>query len=400
VRILFIHQNMPAQFKHLAPALAREGHEVLFLTQREDRELPGVRRFTYRKPANKISTTHGYIRRFEEAVWTGQQVARACLQLKRRGLEPDLVIAHPGWGESLFVKDVFPTTSIISFCEFYYRGSGSDVGFDPEFPTSLDDVARARARNAHLLLALEAADAGLSPTLWQRNQHPRDSHSKISVIFDGIDTDVVKPRPGAAFQLPNGRVLTSGDEVVTFVARNLEPYRGYHNFIRALPRLLSERPKASVIVVGGDDVSYGRRAPNGLSWREHLGSGIEYDVSRVHHLGYVPYREYLNLLSISSLHVYLTVPFVLSWSFFEALSSGCLVLASDSPPVREVLVSAENGLLCNFFSPDDISEKASIALKERDNFQNIRANARDTIVQNYSLKQCLPQQIGLVNRFF
>jgi glycosyltransferase involved in cell wall biosynthesis len=271
-----------------------------------------------------------------------------------------VICAHPGWGEALFLKDVFPAAKLLLYLEFFYRAHGSDMGFDPEFPTSFDDRCRVRVRNSTQLLSLEAADAGISPTRWQRDQYPRAFHDRIHVMHDGVQSDLVCPAPVAEFVLPDGRgTLRSGDEVLTFVARNLEPYRGFHTFMRALPAVLAARPKVQVLIVGGDEVSYGRRLPDGESYRsaylKELGSS--FDASRVHFLGKVPYPRFLEVLRLSSAHVYLTYPFVLSWSLLEAMSCACAVIASDTAPVREVIKAGRNGLLVDFFAPDALAEK-------------------------------------------
>lgn len=396
MRILLVHQNMPGQYRHVAPALARMGHEVIFLTQREDLDIPGVRRISYKPPRTAAETAHHYTRLYENSVIVGQQAARLMIDMEKQNLTPDVIVAHPGWGEVLFAKDVFPQVPLLNYCEFYYAGRGADIGFSPEDPATIDSICRARARNAHLLLSLEAADAGISPTQWQKSRHPSPLSDKIEVIFDGIDTASVKPDPAARFELDGGRVLTRDDEVLTYVARNLEPYRGFPSFIRALPRILAERPGATVMICGGDEVSYGKPAPDGKSWREHMLAEVEIDPARVHFTGKLPYNRYLALLQVSSLHVYLTVPFVLSWSCLESMAAGCLMLASSTPPVREVIEDGVNGLLCDFNSPDDIAAKAVSMLADRDKLGHLRTAARATVVERYALDLCLPRHLAKI----
>lgn len=387
---------MPGQFKHLAPALASDGHEVMFLTQRREFNLPGVRRVSYPKPRAVHEKTHHYVRLFENCVLTGQQVVRAALALKAEGFAPDVIVAHPGWGEALFLKDVFPAAPLLNFCEFYYSAAGADVGFIADDPADLDTICRVRARNAHLLLSLEACDAGFSPTHWQRSRHPLPLRDKIAVVFDGIDTRIVKPDDAASFDLSDGRVLTRADEVVTYVARNLEPYRGFPQFIRALPDLLVRRPQVTVVVVGGDEVSYGKNAPDAKTWREHMLAEVPLDTSRIHFVGKLPYARYLALLQVSSLHVYLTVPFVLSWSAVEALAAGCLVLGSATAPVEEAIVDGTNGFLCDFHDSTGLAVRAAQLLAERDGLADVRRLARETALERYALDVCLPRQMALV----
>jgi len=398
LNILFVHQNMPAQFKHLAPALAAQGHRVVFLSRRDAPVPRGVKVAVYPEPAPAGEKTHGYVRTFEGAVRYGQQVARALIQLGRQGFVPAVVVGHPGWGEMLFVRDIFPDAAIVTYAEFFYSGVGADIGFDPDDPADLDTICRARARNAHLLLSLEAADLALSPTEWQKSRHPAPFQPRIRTIFDGIDTDVVRPDAAARFALPNGRVLTPADEVVTYVARNLEPYRGYPQFIRSLPAILAARPHAQVVIVGGDEVSYGSAPQGGGSWREAMAAEVPLDEwgDRVHILGKIPYRDYLSLLQVSTVHLYLTIPFVLSWSCVEAMAAGCAIVASDTAPVREFIQDGENGRLFPFFDPAALAAAAIEALADRAACAPLRAAARETVLERYALSRCLPRQIALV----
>jgi glycosyltransferase involved in cell wall biosynthesis len=390
---------MPGQFKHLAPRFAADPkNTVVFVTKRTDVDIPGVKRLSYPAPQGAGENTHAYVRLFEACVRQGQAAARSFIQLRSSGFRPDVIVAHPGWGEALYVKDVWPDAPLLNFCEFYYHGRGADVGFDPEEPAGIDQICRARTRNAHLLLSLEACDAGYSPTHWQKNSHPAEMRDKIEVIFDGVDTDTVKPKHNARVELPNGATLSRKDEVVTYVARNLEPYRGYPSFVRSLPKLLAARPDAQVIVVGGDEVSYGRPPPGGGTWREHMLKEVPLDPRRVHFLGKLPYAKYLAVLQISSLHVYLTRPFVLSWSFMEAMAAECLVLGSATPPVEEVLIDRYNGFLTDFFRPEQIAEQAADLLASRDKLDEVRKRARNTVLDRYALKLCLPEQVKLIKR--
>jgi glycosyltransferase involved in cell wall biosynthesis len=398
MNVLFVHQNMPGQFKHLAPQLAADRrNKVAFITKREGVDLPKVRRVNYTLPRAAHESTHHYVRLYENSVIYGQQVVRSCHELNKEGFRPDIVIAHPGWGEALFLKDIYPKVPLLNFCEFYYQGRGADIGFDREEETSLDDILRARARNAHLLLSLEACDAGYCPTEWQKSSHPAVFHDKIRVIFDGIDTDYMKPDPAATFTLPDGRVLSRKDEVVTYSVRNLEPYRGFPNFVRALPKLLELRPEATVLVVGGDEVSYGRPAPSGKTWRETMLEEVPLDPARVHFLGRLPYSRYRSVLQISSAHIYLTRPFVLSWSCIEAMAAGCLVVGSSTPPVQEVIEDGVNGFLVDYHAPDAIAARTAEVLAAGASLDPIRSRARETVLERYALAKCLPAQLALIN---
>ena len=402
MRILFVHQNFPGQYKHLAMYFARNPkHRVVSLGEKRPErpiEMKGVRHIWYPKPKGASQTTHPYLQSLESAVRRGQDVVRACLELRKEGFIPEVICVHPGWGEGLYLKEVFPEAKILSYYEFFYRSQGADIGFDPEFPPSFDDRFKVPTRNATQLLSFTASDWGISPTHWQREQYPPAWRATISVVHDGIETRLVRPDPKAVFKLEKPRLsLNAGDEVITYVARNLEPYRGFHTFMRALPEMLRRRPKATVLVVGGDEVSYGRKPPKG-TWREKMLAEIgDFDRSRVHFLGKLPYPLFLTMLQISSVHIYLTVPFVLSWSLLEAMSSGCLIVASNTAPVREVMDDNLNGLLVDFASPMALAERVDEALANREGLRKVRERARQTVIERYDLATvCLPQQLALI----
>lgn len=396
MKALFVHQNCPGQFKHLAPALAAEGHEVVFIGQKNKPTPKGVRRLEYEAHRKVTPKIHPYLAGTEAAVLNGQAVARVGFSLKAKGFTPDVMIGNPGWGETLFLKDVWPETPLISLSEFFYNGRGSDVGFDPEFASGPDAPLRARARSSQHLLAIEAADLAYSPTEWQRAQFPKVYQDKIRVIHDGIDTEVIKPNPGASFTLPDGSVLTKENEILTYVSRNLEPYRGFHSFMRALPAILEARPEAQVVIVGGDEVSYGARPKGAENWREKMISETGPLPDRVTFTGRIPYKDYLSLLSVSSAHVYLTYPFVLSWSMLEAMASGAFVIGSATPPVQEVIEDGENGWLVDFFDAKAIAARVSEGLAARREVDAIRIAARQTVADRYALRQCLAQQRALI----
>jgi len=339
------------------------------------------------------------LRGFEAGVRRGQQAAVRMQQLKREGFVPDLIYTHPGWGDALFVKDVFPDTPLLAYCEFYYNMQGQDVGFDPEFPEQPDVAEHVRLQNSIQLHALAVADAAVSPTHWQKSRYPARFRDLIEVVHEGIDTAVARPAPHAFVEIAQRSLrLSRQDEVITFVNRNLEPCRGFHVFMRALPELLKRRPKAHVIIVGGDDVSYGKRLSEG-TYRDRYLRELDkrIDRSRVHFVGRVPYGVYLNLLQVSTAHVYLTYPFVLSWSMLEAMSAGCAVIGSRTAPVQEVIREGENGLLVDFFSPEQIVDAVDRVCSHPDRMEAMRVAARQTVVDNYDLTRvCLPRQMALM----
>ena len=300
------------------------------------------------------------------------------LQMKRSGFTPDVILAHPGWGETLFAKDAYPDARLVHFCEWYYAARGADVGFDPEFPSTLNDHARIRSWNALHALNLTHCDAAVAPTQWQRSRHPEVFHHKITVQHEGIDVDSLMPDPDARITVTNGQILRAGDPVVTYVARNLEPSRGFHVFIRALQKIQRLNARAHAVIVGGDGVSYGAAPTDAPTWRERLLREVKLDPARTHFLGRIPYETYVRVLQISSAHVYLTYPFVLSWSMLEAMACGALIIGSDTAPVQEVLQDGQNGLLVPFFDVDAIANTVLQALEQPSGLAELRSRARLT----------------------
>ena len=406
MKFLFVHQNFPGQYLHLLHYLAGiPGNEIVFITQREDGQLPGVRKIVYRPHRKGLANQHHYLRNAEEGVLNAQAVARIAIKLQQSGFVPDLMLGHNGWGEIWYLKDIFPQSPLLGYFEFFYRLHGADVGFDPDSPTNFDTAPRVRTKNIGNLLGLEACDLGQSPTRWQLTRYPEIYQPKLRCLHDGIDTRRARPDASARLKLHDSDgqevELAPGNEVLTYVARNLEPYRGFPSFMRSLPTILAARPQARVLIVGGDGVSYGAQLPEGESWRQKMLTelGDSLDLQRVHFLGSLPYEHFLQVLRISRAHVYLTYPFVLSWSMLEAMSTECLLIGSRTPPVEEVIRDGENGLLVDFFKPQEIAERAIEALGNPRTFSLLRKNARQHVIQNYDLfKVALPAQIALLQQ--
>ena len=399
-KFLFIHQNFPGQFVHVAVELARRGHQVVALGIK-GRVLPGVRyvRYAPRAPG-RISEVEP-ARDFETKIVRGLACAQAMAALHKEGFVPDTIVAHPGWGEALFCKDVWPQARLLMFAEFFYSAEGADYNFDPEFEhDSVADRARLRLKNSVHLHALHACDGGYTPTRWQQSQLPMEYRHKLDVIFDGIDTQLVAPQPQAFMQLQRAGVrLSAGDEVITFVNRNLEPYRGFHVFMRALPEILRQRPNARCLIVGRDDVSYGSKPKGGGGWRDVMLAevGARLPMDRVHFLGGLPYADYLRVIQISACHIYLTYPFVLSWSCLEAMSAARVVVASRTGPVQEVIEDGVNGRLFDFFDGAALTRQVVEVLQAPANFASLAARARATVVSRYDLRtRCLPQLLALL----
>lgn len=408
MRILFIHQNFPGQFRYLAPALVARGHEVTAMTMRKDSpaQWQGVRLVHYRVARGSTPGIHPWVADIESKTIRGEACFRACMKLKAAGYEPDIIVAHPGWGESLFIRQAWPDARLGIYCEFFYQSGGGDIDFDPEFPVSdrEGNACRIRMKNLNHALHFDLADGALSPTRWQASTFPEPFRSKITVMHDGIDTALVRPEPSVTFALENGVTLSRGDEVITFVNRNLEPYRGFHIFMRALPELLTRRPNARVLIVGGDEVSYGARSADGVSWKQRFSDEVLPQMNgeawrRIHFLGKIPYPRFVSLLQLSTVHVYLTYPFVLSWSLLEAMSAGCAIVGSDTAPVREVIRHDETGRLVDFFDARALAGEIAALLDDSRKRRALGERARQFVQRHYDLRRvCLPGQIEWVER--
>jgi glycosyltransferase involved in cell wall biosynthesis len=403
MNILFVHQNFPGQFPHLAPALAARGHDVRALTDAGNTRQTTIPTLRYKHEAQAVDPAATRLgRNYTQMSDRGVSATRAALALKAQGFMPDVIVGHSGWGETLFLKEVWPAARLIVYAEFYYRGVDRDVGFDAEFDTasgSFDPVMIAQSRACHLGMSLVHADHGISPTHWQADSYPPVLRAMIDVCFDGVDTSRLAPDPAATVTLPDGPTFRAGDELLTFVNRNLEPYRGYHIFMRALPDVLRARPQAQVVIVGGDEVSYGKPAPKGQTWKDIFLSEVKdrLDLSRVHFAGKVPYPVFTGLMQTTRVHAYLTYPFVLSWSMIEAMACGALVIGSRTAPVQEVIADGVNGRLVDFFDIAGWSAALTAALADPDAQQPLRQAARTTAVNRYDLATiCLPRMLKIV----
>jgi glycosyltransferase involved in cell wall biosynthesis len=316
---------------------------------------------------------------------------------KRDHFRPDLIYAHPAWGETLYVKDVFPDIPLVHYCEFFYHGTGADVFFDPAETITLQQLMRVRTKNAVNLLALEACDVAVTPTNWQWRLHPPSYRSKMAIIHDGVDVERARPDSHAYIELPGGGTVTAADEVVTYVNRSLEPCRGLFSFVDAVEIIAKARPRCRFLILGKEDGRYyGPHPPAGTTYQKLALRRVTAARDRLYFLGRLPYPEYLKVLQISSAHVYLSSPFVLSWSMLEAMATGCVVVGSNTPPVVEVIVDGHNGLLADFFSAEEIAERVLEALERSEQMRSIRSAARRTVIERYALAICLQKQIALI----
>jgi glycosyltransferase involved in cell wall biosynthesis len=404
MKLLFVHQNMPGQYREMIAWLTaqQEQHQIIFLTQRRDIQLKGVKTLSYRAHQKPAADAYGLSKDWEAAAGAGIGAALAMRQFEKdEGFKPDIIIGHTGWGELLFMKEVWPDVPVIGFFEYFYRTSGGLVGFDPESPVNDQAGFFAKARNTVPYASIESVDLGHTPTYWQRDRFPKSFHDRMYTCHDGIRTDRLLPDPKASIGL--GRLkqpLSRADEVITYVARNMERARGFHIMMRALPEILAQRPRARILMIGGNETSYGAESkhPEGLRGEMEAELGDSVDWSRVHFLGKVPYDDLCRIIRISRCHIYLTMPFVLSWSLLESMSMQATVVAADVAPVREAVSHNETGMLVDFFDPAALANQVVDVLANPGDYAHLGPAARAHVVENYDfLTHCMPEHIAQIN---
>lgn len=408
--ILLVHQSYPAQFMHLEAALAARGDRLTAICRQRPpgrgkgrgRAGTAARVLGYRVQQDNTPGIPPLVRELETKLLRATWVAELAEQLCQENYRPDLIIAHPGWGEALFLADLWPDVPQLHYLEFDY-GTGVDIGFDPEFaaPTTWQSRARQRIKTANNLLNLQAMTWGYTPTHFQWSTLPSAYRQRVSVIHDGIDTQRLRPDPTATFTLPNGAVIRQGDPLLTFVNRTFEPYRGVHRLLRSLPELQRRWPALQVLLIGRDspNVSYGKRRSDGRGWLAVLRDDLhgQLDWSRIHAPGQLPYAQFIRAMQVSAVHVYFTYPFVLSWSLLEAMACGALVVGSATEPVQEVIRDGDNGLLVGFHDQQALIERVSSVLANPGAWAEIRHKARRSVQQHYRLKDCIARQLHLID---
>ena len=397
MHVLFVHRNFPAQFGHIAARLiAERGHRCTFLSETPSGVVEGIRKVQYAVKGGATAATNYHARSFENAISHSEAVYEAARRLKLEGSTPDLIVGHSGFGSTLFLRELFPDVPLINYFEYFYRTRNSDLDFRTDFPVSELDRLRARARNATILLDLDACDAGVSPTSFQQELLPAEYRQKVRVIHDGVPTDVWRPLRWLAPERSRrlGQMeLDPGTRVVTYVSRGLESMRGFDVFIKMAKRICELRSDVVFAVVGADRVAYGgdQKRIGRSSFKDWVLEREDVDLRRFHFLGRIPPLELAMLFSVSDLHVYLTVPFVLSWSMLDAMACGCTLLASDTAPVREVVRHGENGYLCDFFDSEALAEQALAVLDDPQAHRSVAERAVETIHSRYSTDVLFPK---------
>lgn len=400
MKVLFMHPEFPGQFMHLAVLLAKDPrNQVAFITQQKENRLTGVAKVVYSVPQQNPAT-HPFLERMERSVLHSHAAANAARTLKEKGFVPDVVYGYTGgWSNALFIKDVFPRTPLLSYFEWFVASRGGEYNFDPAFPLTSEQEYAIRISNMPNWVNLHSCSRGISPTHWQRSRFPGEFQSKIDVIFDGVDTEYYQPDPQAVFTVPGSEIaLAAGDEVVTYATHGMEPMRGFIQFIEAAALVHQRRKNCHILVAGTDQIACSKTVGENKPGKNLMLQRPSFDPARLHFTGWLNRGQYRQLLQVSAVHVYLTRPYVLSWSAVEALAAGCLVVGSATPPVMEIIRHDHNGLLADFFSPQDIADKICSALEKRSRLQPLRSTARSDICQNYSFQVVLPRQLALLTR--
>lgn len=401
MKYLFIHQNFPGQYLHIVRHLAKkENNEIVFISQPCEGKIAGVRSVFY-QVVDPIPDLPPPLGELDLAMKRGQEVYKTIKTLKALGFEPDIIIGHQGWGEMLNLEDIYPDVPVLTYCEFYYHSKGLDVDFDPEFPADEMLPARVRLKNTINLVSATNPGWGQTPTLFQHSTYPDWAQKKITILREGVDLERCAPSPSIFKENLEMEdfIVEPKDKLVTYVARGLEPYRGFHIFMRALPKLLKERPDVKVVLVGRDQVSYGATLNGGMSWRDFMMREVhkELDMSRVHFSGQVPYDLFGKILKRSDAHVYFTYPFVLSWSLREAMATGCPIIASDTDPVKEFIADRVTGLLTPFLDPHALTDRILEVLEDTNLAQSIRKAARAEAERSLSMSEYLSNYESLID---
>jgi glycosyltransferase involved in cell wall biosynthesis len=402
MRVLFVHREFPGQFGALAQALAADpAHEVVFATAAKPDDDLRLKIVNFSPRRQAAPTTHHYLRNFESEVLMGQATFEACDRLRRDGFVPDVIYAHCGWGVTLYLKEVFPRARLIGYFEWFYRPHDSDIDFLEPDRVDPDRACRIRTLNASILMCLTDCDLGVCPTEFQKSLFPADFAHKLVTLHDGVDTDYFAPdatvkQDKTAYRF--GSIdLGQPTRLVTYATRGMEPYRGFPQFMQAADLLLKADSDVHIAIAGSDEVFYSRKLPNGASYKNFLLQQLpDLDSSRLHFLGPLNRDDYRRLLQLSDAHIYLTVPFVLSWSLLEAMSCGCLIIGSDTAPVREVISSGETGLLVDFHSSVQLAETIRAAIADKDSFSDMRMAARAQVLRHYRAADLMPKQLRLL----
>lgn len=397
MRILFVHNNFPGQYARIVRYLkGRRDVDMLSSSLASNQQQAPIKRVGYTPHREARKDIHPALHYTETSVIRGQAAYTALMPVKAKGWNPDIILAHSGFGDGIFMKDLWPQAKYMPYFEWYYHAYGSDASFlDHGAPKKPDVELRIRMKNTAVLHDLAAMDWGQCPTEYQKSQFPPQFRDRISVLHDGVDTDYFSPDDTTSLPV-NDLTFRKGDPVITYIARGMEPYRGFPQFMEAVAILQKSRPEAHVVIIGDDRVAYGAKREDGKTYKEWALENLPLDESRIHFLGRQPLRVLRDALRVSAAHVYLTVPFVLSWSMMEAMSAGALIIGSDTDPVREVVTDGENGLLVPFFEPEALAARLADVLEDQARFAPLRQRARALMLERYNMNDLTRQYFNLI----
>lgn len=403
MQILFIHQGFPGQYLHIIRYLALDRSNILVglgLVPRPSNLPQNFLYYQYFLSRGTSKSTDFLAQEFEAKTIRAFACASKLDELKKDGFIPNIICAHPGWGESLLIRAIYPDVPLLSYQEYFYRLSGFDYGFDPEHLPDSALLSRSKLllKNTHLLSVLEDSTHNVTPTYFQKSSFPAKFHTNISVLHDGVIVPDLNAPPRDLFL--GTKLLTKDSKIITFINRTLEPYRGCHTFIRSIPLIFENHPDAFILIIGSrEGTSYGSPPEGSDSWGDIYFKTIEgmYPSDRVFFTGSIPYDVLSNIFRLSSCHIYLTYPFVLSWSLLDAMAHCVPIIASATAPVMELIQHENNGLLVDFFDPKQLADRVSEVLNDPFSFCDMSTNARELIVDRFSINHCVPSHISLIN---
>ena len=400
MRILFAHQYFPGQFQRIARHYVGSGrHDIVAFHRglRDGRSMPqidGIRMFEYGQEVVADRPRDHVLFGTEEFIRESASLAIHAHELKESGWLPDIVYSHTGWGTGAFLHDIFPDAKFVKYCEWFHNNTSEsgeflapDRPFESRIMTSL--------MNIPVLSDLARADLLIAPTEWQKSQFPSHMRGAIEIAPDGVNTTLLKPDPHATFELADGRRFSAGDRVITYVARGADPFRGFRQFIDALAIVQERDPGVEAIIVGDKTVYYGAGNGTDSHFNEVMASA-RIDMARTHFTGTLPYEQYCKVLQVSAAHVYLTVPFILSWSALEALSAGCAFVGSATSPVQEFVTHGENGLLADFFDVEALAANIAHAVAGGSDIDAMRMKARKTMLEKWSAENAIARHEALI----
>ena len=389
--LVFMHQTYPAQFGPITRFLAREYDvRISFLSEYLHKE---VYEGTEHHKFSRVKTGHEespyfFSRYFEEEASCMHGVYET---LKKLGItDPDLFVGHVAFGNMGLLHVAYPEVPKIGFFELFYNINSDDSR--QEYRAPIHNRLRVPLRNATQLVELEYCTKGYSPTPFQLSTYPTRYQDKLTALFDGIDTNQYCPGEVTAdSQLE--RTWPAGSKLVTYVSRGLESMRGFDIFMEVAHRVSKIRPDVHFVVAGNPKTHYGSEmiGIKESTFKDFVLSKRDFDLSRFSFLNWIPEPALVDLYRLSDCHFYWTVPFTLSWSLFQGMAAGALILGSDSAPVRDIVFNGETGVTVDPNDVDAMVDRMLHMLNNPDEYKHMRENARQLMVENYSFEVCLPK---------